>query len=558
MKGRRWRKLGWPLFLATLSLVLVSLILSRTSSAQSRVWEEGYCPAAQDPTATPVASGVQIPVIVNIYPGATVSETYARAVISEVNAILRQAAMRMVVIRVTEVNSGTGGAGYWGGDNGAGGGTAGDGGFTRDERDNVRTFGSQELNELPNEKGIKISFGITPSVTSDTPGVSVHRNPTLIVRRRDTVTDTAQTIAHELGHVMTLGPGHVISGTTVADDAGHAPDRDGPVGNGNLMAPSNRRTGTHLTPEQIAEMRWRRYVHGKCATQWEHAYPATQDEQQFGTTTDVPGDQTSADGIHDLSGVFITSLAGQPTLEIQITVAGTPSPPVSATYGLGFDSDGNVGSGVPYAGLEGVDKVVVVALTATLDAVDTAGYVYDPGDGTWTPLVVPPLLALDTEFDVLEGAGGESVATSFLLEVPKELLSLTAIEVPVIGAAGQGPVAEPYDVTAPFVFDTERWLDDPTLTTVGDGVPVPGAPYSFTVSGLAPDARFALSLNGRVVHEDVLDGSGAAGGAFIFPEAVSPRAFHFLTAQDPTGEFAYSITCPDREVVFLPLLMRDT
>lgn len=312
--------------------------------------------------------GVHVPVVLNIYTNANVTEQEARDAIKEANKILKQAGFRMVVVRVNSITANSGGTNFFGGDNGAGGGTAGDGDFTEGERQNMRTFGGKELMQLGNRKGIKISFGRTPLVGSITPGVSVHRDPTIIVKKRDTTANTAQTIAHEFGHVLTLCVNHKIDETTRANLDGHAPDAPGESGNGNLMAPSNRRTGTVLTPAQIQEMQKRRYVHGKCSTQFSSVYPAIKDSQQFGGTTDRRGDHTSGSGIYDLHQTFLTSLDAATdrtggdvhNIKVQVTVF-SPLPTtgaVDAMYALGFNIDASSETGVTYAGLNGIDRIV--------------------------------------------------------------------------------------------------------------------------------------------------------------------------------------------------------
>ncbi|HSJ58888.1 MAG TPA: hypothetical protein VLC95_17005, partial [Anaerolineae bacterium] len=356
-------------------------------------------PAAADRApaqAQPVARGVQIPVIVNVYPGGT----YSEGAIREANEILRQAGMRLVVVETNTINANSGGAGEWGGDNGADGGTAGDGTFTRGERDRMRTFGGKELRDLPNQKGIKISFGPTPSSTSTTPGISVHRDPTIVVKDRGNDSDTGQTIAHEIGHLMTLGEGHKVDGTTNANDEGHTPKREGDTGNGNIMAPSNRRNGTHLTPDQIAEMQRRRYVHGKCASQWERAYPAQREPQQFGATTDPLGDQQAGmPRIYDIHEVVLTSLQTDPNLAVQFTVF-DPMPPavyVDVAYNLGFDVDDDLSTGGFFAGHSGIDRVASVVITGTLDPGPwhVSGLIYYLPGGMAHPFDEPPQVVTD-------------------------------------------------------------------------------------------------------------------------------------------------------------------
>jgi hypothetical protein len=553
------RKLSLLLmFLAIIGLAVFGLALTKPTAAQDPPAGDQVKGLASMQAGAPVAQGIQIPVIINIYPGGTVD----RKAIDEANKILKQAGMKMVVVKTNWIDEDSGGDDQWGGDNGGGGGTAGDGEFTRAERDAMREYGSDELNRLPNEKGIKISFGETPSTSSTTPGIAVHRDPTIIVRDRGNSQDTGQTIAHEIGHVMTLGPGHKIDDDTNADNGGHAPNQPGNDGNDNIMAPSNRRTGSHLTPDQIAEMRRRRYVHGKCATQWERAYPATKDPQQYGTTTDTRGDQENSLTLYDLDRVYLTSLVESPAMDVQIAIAGLISPgiDVDAQYILGFDTDANLATGVSLGMLDGVDRLVTVVVSGNLELgpLHVTGQVSDPVSGTVTPLDPPPTITVEFEAVDLDEPAVE-MATSLLFTVPKALLNFTAVEAPAIAVAGDSMGAL-YDLSDIFLFDSERWLDDPELTTLGTGTPVPGSPYPFEVSGLEPNSQFILYLDDTPMLTETLDATGSFAGDFVFPSSLSTDEFYFLTAQDSTGEFAYNITCPEAPQshhVHLPVILKE-
>jgi hypothetical protein len=543
------------MIVATLGLTALGPAAAQPGNARDSAPPGGSAPRTAVQAGAPVAQGIQIPVIVNVYPGGVVDPQ----AIAKANEILKQAGMKLVVVKTNQIGADSGGAGQWGGDNGGGGGTDGDGTFTRAERNAMRTFGGKELAKLPNQKGIKISFGDVPVNGSDTPGVSVHRDPTIIVRDRGNASDTGQTIAHEIGHVMILGAGHKIDSTTNANAGGHAPDQPGNSGRGNIMAPSDWRTGTHLTPDQIAEMQRRKYVHGKCATQWERAYPATKDPQQFGAVTDNAGDQGTASSIYDLDALFLTSLLGAPNIEAQLTVAGVlpTDVDISAIYALGIDVDADMSTGILYGDLPGVDRIVSCVLEGNigLGTFVVSGNVYDTIAGITIPLPEPPAVVTDSAYVDLDEPG-EPTATSCLLQIPTTLLGLVAVEAPVVATAGD--LEAVYD-TAPLLLDSERWLDDPTLATLGTGVPVPGALYPIEISGLAPESPFTLYLDDLPVLTGETTASGAFGGAFVFPTSLSTMQFYFLTAQDETGEFAYNITCPEQadHVIHLPIVMKS-
>ncbi|MBM3131938.1 MAG: hypothetical protein FJZ95_02750 [Chloroflexi bacterium] len=215
---------------------------------------------------------------------------------------------------------------------------------------------------------------------------------------------------------------------------------------------------------------------------------------------------------------------------------------INATYSLGFDIDDNAATGVSHAGLPGVDRIVYIHATGRIDlgTFGVSGEVYHTIAGTTLPLPQPP-----EAFSVNEIADFESEseprATDFFFAIPKALLDLTAVEIPVVTTAGENGLVHD---TAEFEFDLERWLKDATFITFGTGVPNPGDYYPIQISGLMPNDRFDLYLDDVLMFSDTLDGSGGFSGGFVFPPSFSNYEPHFLTAQDSTGEFAYGMTCP--------------
>jgi len=565
----------------TMSMIFGLAVLFCGSSAEA-AFEEGI--------------GIQIPVIVNLYPGCGTTEAKAKEAIEEANKLMKQAGFKLVVVDVNDAPADDGG------DDGSGGGTANDGEFTPDERDKIRTFGGKELKKLKNEKGIKISFGKNPVADTNDRGVSIHRNPTIIVRESTAAeggpADTGQTIAHELGHVLTLDAGHKV------EDANDDGDYDDPgeradagahsSGADHIMQATGK--GDKFTKDQIEEMKKEKYKHGKCSVQWNQAYPAEKVKLQYGATTDALGDHigldTTTSPMYDIDRVVLTSLAGPDhlgtdycTMDVQFTVAGTLTfgEIFFGEYVLGFDIDADATTGFPLSVYEGIDRIVkfrvssgmvvelsgVEAIPPIDGPIDIVNPLYVYGEvvnlhtNQVTPLPEMPIAVVDDEFDA--GGVATPAATSILAKVPKCTLALTAPQVPVVAVSRSGSIIEPgpfdpidvlalnggpiiifpleYDHTDDLVFDQQRWLGDPSLRTFGNGVPEPGQPYEVEVFGLLPDSEFTLYLNDTPVLTGVLDSGGHTNADFTFPAELPNTEMHFLTAQDTTGEFAYGITC---------------
>src|SRR3989304_347978 len=293
---------------------------------------------------------------------------------------------------------------------------------------------------------------------------------------------------------------------------------------------------------QMCKTKWK---HGKCAKQFERYYPGLKDKLQFGTAIDNLGDQGPVLPIYDIDLVYLTSVEYGDTINGQVTIAGVlpTNEEINAIYSFGFDIDNNIITGVAYARYQGIDRIVYINATGNigLGTFTLTGEIEDTHLSTTVPL--PEALIYETEDKFIDFKKiAIPVATSFLSEISKTMLNLSAAEVPVVATAGDNLLI--YD-TAGFVFDSERWLKDPTLTTFGTGVPTPGKDYLFEVSGLKPNSPFKLYLDDTLMLSGMLDGSGSYSGKFVFPSNLPNTIMYFLTAQDETGEFAYNITCPE-------------
>lgn len=131
---------------------------------------------------------VEIPVLVNIADAA--DSNNVDAAINKANDILKQAHIRLNPGEPNNVNVGNG-----------------DGKFTRAERDKAREDGQKELDKTCGAgKGIKI-YVVTSSdaANAGTVGISVHRNPVIIIEPEADVNEMGETIAHELLHSLTVG-----------------------------------------------------------------------------------------------------------------------------------------------------------------------------------------------------------------------------------------------------------------------------------------------------------------------------------------------------------------
>jgi hypothetical protein len=484
-----------------------------------------------------------IPVIINIYKNAGITEAQAKDAIKEANKIYSRLKVGITLVPVKTNNNVTDGDAE----------EDGKVDWANREYDKWNEHGKKEIEKTDNKKGIKLSFGLEPEKGKTNPGWAFHGQPMACVKNRGTKELTGATIAHEVGHIMTLKD-HVVD------------DRK------NLMAPSEEGNGgaafretdpskLTLTQAQIDEIRKSRFTRGKCSTQFQQAYPAEKNPQQWAAKTDNSGDSTGAFAYSDLSSLTLSSLNdGTSSLEGVLTLQSKFSGTVNNVYSLAINSD-NAPSGFPYKGFTGVEYAVEVLVTGSGGSYVANGLIRNLGTGSIIPMMQQPLIDDSTMVGDTDDPSSVGVPMEQLLfNVDKNLVGMSSIGAhfaPIGVIAEEGSSIVDTDSTE---FNLQRWLDDPTLMTSGTGVPTPGMPYAFTIDNLNPNDTFNVFLNDSLVASGLLDAGGDGGGSFIWPMDV-PVDANFLYAQDSTGEFAYSVTCPEPSsaialVALLPVIRR--
>ena len=434
--------------------------------------------------------------------------------------------------------------------------------------------------------------------TSDNPGTTIHRWPVIIAAVegvRAVIVDhndrapgsdsyrpgdpndpnifnerMAETVKHEIGHVLTLTRGHQIGPdpndpNQRANENGHAPETphdpndpnaqaNDPNGSGNFMAPSTWRHNSIMTKPQKDEMEKMAKKLARTVSQNESNKPAQKVKQQAGSTSDKNKDLSepslSLPSIYDLGlihlhGLYSTdnSCGDTHNIEAIIIVDGVlPSEEfIQAQYTLGFDIDANQGTGITHGDREGIDRIVYITAEGVISdgTFDLRGLVHDTVSDTSEALPEPPDFEIEDKFVDID-AESTPVATSFMLEIPKSMLNFTANSIPVVATSSQDGTSI-YD-TAELHYDRFLWVEYPTLELFGDAVPTPGQEYPFAISGLQPSSQYELRLQDRVVHTGVLDPNGSDSDSFIFPYDVPIMRLNFIIAQDITGEFAFNVT----------------
>lgn len=499
--------------------------------------------------------GTFIPVVINVYKNAGITDEQITEAIKEANKILKQVDSKLVPVKTIKDS--------------VAGDTDEDGkvDWGSKEFNKWTEEGEKEINKLANKKGVKISFA--KEVKKDDPrtyGWAFHNRNTAAVVNRGNAVDTGATLAHEIGHIF-MADDHIISAgpPQVKADGGHAPDVAGENGKENIMASAGFRTGTKFTATQKAEFSLKKDKFGKTSEKFKEVYEVPKKaELQFDARPDPRGDAfASAPGYNDFVNVIANSRLNNQYIDTLITLGDNFTGPVNTTYKIKLDTNvsrlgGPTGSPDIGGGLFNYCYDIsisgdagVYTATATLQNLITNTVISVPGPQILSSTIV------DEGSDVVADS-----TTQLSFQIDKSLVGLggglsraTASPiVPISITSGTGFFA---DDTVDLAFDLLKWQGDPTLLLDGDGVPTPGASLPFSVSGLQPNDVFNLFLNDDIVYSGFLDSTGSAAGSFLFPTNVDVSTVNFLTAQDSTGEFAYSITgsvIPEPTSLLVPAL----
>ncbi len=138
-------------------------------------------------TAQEKLDTIYIEVVVNVVDSTSTHNINKH--LDEANKILKQAGIELVLVKTNNpVNYGNN-----------------DSSLTREERDKARDHGREELDKACGKgKGIKVTLTDTPMEGKTATGVAIHENSTVIVKPRSDNAATGRTIAHEVGHSLTL------------------------------------------------------------------------------------------------------------------------------------------------------------------------------------------------------------------------------------------------------------------------------------------------------------------------------------------------------------------
>jgi len=470
---------------------------------------------------------IEIKTIINISSQAgvgVITTAQAEETIAKANEILKQARIKLKVVKVNGPTSASANAGN----------ADGDSSMTRAERDAARAEGGNELDrEVGAGKGIKITFGDAPIDGTGIPGVAVHHDRCAICKNRATSQLSGETIAHEIGHILTLTSFHAITSTQVADRGGHAADPN------NFMNPSNTRTGTNITTMQAEEMRRKARALGDAVTQPATSVPAVRQQHGSGGRQDLRDDASHPAPPAGLNSNLASHRLGDPDMSLffMLERALDPFMPMTWRYMWLFDIDNNPGTGVPMFGIPGVERGVQIQINSGGGSISGMVQFLTFPSGPNFPLP-PAVIEAEPEFD--DTNNPPMGATSIFVSAPYAPLNFSAPQVPMYLVSIEpfpSVVADQIDT----VFYTNYDANQPELTVLPPLVP-PASTVTFTGSGFTPFTTARLFLDDTLwLPPLTVNPDGSVGGLLPIPLQPPSYGFYFVTVIDDAQRVGFNV-----------------
>ena len=419
-----------------------------------------------------------------------------------------------------------------------------------DEATAAQNTGSMEVDKLPGKKGVKLIVAREVGLQSfggfqDQGGLSRKGERGILISMNPQGSPTDENklgliIAHEICHVFgfphsdetpdatpeELAPTNLLS----SDDPAVAAARL-------MFVMTNGVGGITLSERQIGVIAGSKDL-GAFGFKGTKKSPGRLVAQEFGILGDALGDTLEADALDhlDLVNARLSADSSAETIDVALDLSGLfpAADPIDLTYRVRLDSDAN-----PTTGSAGFDRhldfrVIREQTGAPLRLGLSLSLPPVPfGEPLETPVLELVSLLSQT-------GANEVVAARLRARVPKSVLALSALQVPVLVEAHDGPagLSTVQDVIGPFVFERDFSEDLPTLELTQEFVS-PGDSLPYTLAGLAPNAAFELQIDSTTVQTGQLDAAGGHFGALTWPPGLPP-GFYFLTARDETGAIAFN------------------
>jgi hypothetical protein len=488
-----------------------------------------------------------IPVVINIHTNSPMTTGNASNAIAQASTILMQAGFKLTIVKLNTNFSGNG--------------TDTNGNYDSFDLGNTNAWMlvSNAINVLSSNmftmgKGIVIDFLSNADWSGGSnysPGWSIHRQPVVVTMERGDTNADGQTIAHEIGHILTLA-GHNLIGVQgtnpIYATGGHAPNIPGTNGQGNFMAPSNYRTNAVITPAQKTEMNKGASNIVASLAGLSPDGTASVVELQRGSGFFATAQNPAYPRYDYVESANLVSANGDNNIFGQIQLYSTLAPGAWGVYALALDTDNDPTTGEDLGPYPGIEYVVLIYFDwpTTNPAPILSGEGLDLESSQETPLCAC-LTNEDMELDSTD-ALSTIVGQTILFTLPKDLLGLPSIAGPTPWVIPVGVFTEDYNADATifagdmFPFNLYEWESWPQLSvTLNSAVT---RQFTFSGSGLTPNSNYQLYVDGTGIGAGTIPVSGQIQGQFSLNPKLSMMVPHFVTAQDATGLFAWSLTPP--------------
>lgn len=444
---------------------------------------------------------VNVPVVINILKDAGISEDDARKAIERANEIWKQAKIKFTVNKVNKDVAPPGN---------------GDAKLDLAERGKAREDGAKEL---PDGKGIKVTFAEEPIAgEANTNGVAVHKNPVVIVRKNP---KTGDTVAHEIGHVLTL------------HDLYDAADKD------KLMyGYSSGRTDTKIPDDKKQEVKdeaAKRAPVEKKETTTPSAPSQPQPAQRSLKAPDSLPPRPPGEEYKNIDYAMMTSVGDETDFHFRLFLGGIMPGSAWGEYRLLFDTDNNPSTGTVAGSIPGVDRVAHVLVYGNLPSVQV--YL---GDGISTPWYSTTGWRI-SEPEFVDPEPGAATAT------PRQDVIDFSLPKSLLGFSGDSffdvfymlPDSSTADFQSRlFMYDH---LNGPQLQTIEGFVNPLTDPLHVIGWGYTPWSLVDITLDDRLIATLATDGSGSLFAPLSLPHDLTDD-WYFVTGQDRlTGEFGFSV-----------------
>jgi len=474
---------------------------------------------------------IEIDAVVNITSqgGVAVATTQdVENAVAKANEILKQAKIR---IKSVKVNGPTSAGANAGNDDG-------DSSFNRDERDKAREQGGKELDSAVGAgKGIKITLGGNPQDgNAANPGISIHENRCAICRNRATSQLSGETIAHEIGHILTLTALHTITATQSADAGGHSSDPN------NFMNPSDTRTGTNITSQQAEEMRKKAKELGRTVTQPAASAPAATQPHGAGGRQDERRDAFNLVPPAGLNYMQAYHLGGDASMSLFFTLEAALDPlqPAQWRYLWLFDTDNNPLTGITMMGVQGVERGVVIQLNAPGNGTfgSTVQFQGFTGGGNFS--LAPAKIVNELEFDLTNNP--QPGETSFRVFAPYPNFGTFAPVSKIYLLSIDPFVNQVVDtITTDYINDFEA---DKAFVMVNPPLANPGQMVLFSGFRFTPFSTAQAYVDNSLLPLPLVVGpTGGVNGSLIVPPSTPPPVggFYFVTVIDAEGRSGFNV-----------------